>query len=107
MLIALELGISSFAQDAGTHGGSVIHKDHADFEVVPQPDQKGIDVYATGNGYFPQSLVLNLKRDDEVVDRVYLSLTERTPERAYYNGIVQSNILVSGGITFELDDEGR
>ena len=91
---------------AGPHGGQIVHKPGGDYEVVNNIQENRIQVYASGHTSpeLPSAVVVKVKRNDAIIDRVHLSLTpDPEPNTPAYSAKVPANISISGGITYDLD----
>ncbi len=53
---------------------------------------------------YPTGIVLLLKRKDQPSRRIKLGLTETTRESVVYSGLVPSNVLISGGVSFQIKE---
>ena len=53
---------------------------------------------------YPTGIVLVLSRKDRPPRKIKLGLTETTRDSVVYSGLVPSNILISGGVTFQIKE---
>lgn len=91
----------------GPHGGMLLDKDGKQFELVKHADDNGIELYAPKREASapPSSMTVVLKNKKKLLERVHLSLSpsDDINSGSHYTGQVPSRILISGGVTFDLE----
>ena len=79
------------------------NKDELRYRLLQSQDSERIRISIQGiPAPSPNHLILKIKRKNEILGRMNVHLTEYSPENSVYTGILPANILITGGITFEL-----
>ena len=108
-LILTILGVAAYADSnkRGPHGGQLLDKNGAHYEIVRNPRENNIEVYAfeKNANLTPSTIIVILKEKNNLIDRVHLKLIQEGDPTAssHYIGTVPSRILVSAGLTFDLE----
>ena len=90
------------------HGGAIIQHEGEQFEVVALPETHQFHVYSPLDWAESHSkMTLKLKQKGRPTIKVSLQLNETTPDSAIYSGLIPSNILVTGGVRFEINGSKR
>ena len=91
----------------GIHGGQILQSDGHIYELVNDVPHHKVHIYTPARNAgtdLPSSLVVKIKKNDTVVDRLHFTLNQNAePNSPSYEAKLPTTVLVSGGITFELD----
>lgn len=108
LLIVAIMPFSSNSELTGHHGGQIVKKDGNYYEVVKDKDKDEIKVYLSKMvkpqpSALPSTMVVVLKKKNKILDRISVRVDPKAAQPSPYTGVVQSNIFISGGITFDLE----
>lgn len=102
MLLGLLMAVFSHAQTQVD--GTLIKKGGLEYKITPLSKVRKIRVDVLGDkAKLPNEMVVQLKKEGKILDRVKVKLDEQSPEKSHYTGIIPANIMISGGITFEIE----
>ena len=90
----------------GKHGGEVIREKGRDYELVKNVAEQKVQVYTVqgAESIAHSTLVVRVKKNNTIIDRLRLTLNApHEPNSLSYSAVVPANILIAGGITFEID----
>ena len=85
------------------HSETLIEHHGRRYRIEPVSELHQIKVYTElDQKPYPTSLVIVLNRKNHLPQKIRLNLSETTRESVVYSGLVPSQILISGGIRFEI-----
>jgi hypothetical protein len=85
--------------------GTIVEHAGRKYRVETDEDLHRVRVYSDPDQKpYPTGIVLVLNRKDGPPRRIKLGISETTRDSVVYSGLVPSNVLISGGVTFQIKE---
>ena len=96
--------ISSFAAIPEAQSPYTVEKEGHQYQIVPDVSLHTIRVYSDDLTPVPgRSLTVRVKKQNGVWEKIHLTLSETTPDRMVYKGLIPSRVQIAGAVKFDID----